>query len=278
MLDKTTIEQWIIPLLDDMSWGERQRRSPAMVDIIYAIIYRLKTGCQWRHLPMQECSPKHHICWQTVYYHFRRLTEHGVWQSLWIRFLALHKQYLSTTIVQLDGTHTIAKRGGDACGYQRRKKARTTNMILLTDQRGQPLACSEPIEGQHHDMYAMESVMQTMQTLLQEAGICLDGSFLNADAGFDAESVRSCCHQYGIYPNIALNPRNGQYTERDETCDEELYAYRFVIERTHAWLDAFKALLVRFEKHAKTWLSLHFLAFIALFIRSINARIKKSLS
>lgn len=149
-------------------------------------------------------------------------------------------------------------------------------MILLSDQRGQPLACSEPIEGQHHDVYAIESVMQTMQTILEQAGITLDGSFLNADAGFDAESVRSCCHAYGIYPNIALNPRNGNYIERDEICDETLYAYRFVIERTHAWLDSFKALLVRFEKCSHTWLALHFLAFIALFIRSIKSRSKKS--
>lgn len=278
MLDKSTIERWIMPLLDDMNWGVRQRRSPAMIDVLYTIFYRLKTGCQWRHLPMQECSPEHQICWQTAYYHFRRLVEHDVWQSLWIRLLALHKQYLSTTIVQLDGSHTIAKGGGEFLGYQGRKKARTTNLILLSDQRGQPLACSQPIEGQHHDLYDIETVMQTMQTMLTQAGISLDVSFLNADAGFDAESVRSCCHQYSIYPNIALNPRNGTYIERDETCDEELYAYRFVIERTHAWLDGFKSLLVRFEKLANTWLSLHFLAFIALFIRSINARSKKSLS
>jgi hypothetical protein len=49
---------------------------------------------------------------QTAYYHFRQFTEHGVWQLLWIRFLALHKQHVSTTIVQLDGSHTIAKCGG----------------------------------------------------------------------------------------------------------------------------------------------------------------------
>ena len=82
-----------------MSWGKHQRRSLAMVNVLYATIYRLKTGCQWRHLPMRECSPKHHICWQTTYYHFQRFTEHGVWQLLWIRFLVLHKQHVSTTIV-----------------------------------------------------------------------------------------------------------------------------------------------------------------------------------
>jgi transposase len=73
-------------------------------------------------------------------------------------------------------------------------------------------------------------------------------------SGFDADSVRSCCHQYGIHLNIALNPPNGTYTERDEVCDEALYAYRFVIEHTHAWLDDFRALLIRFEKCTTTWL------------------------
>ncbi len=46
MLDKTTIEKWIMPLLDDMSWGQHQRRSLVMIDALYAIIYRLKTECQ----------------------------------------------------------------------------------------------------------------------------------------------------------------------------------------------------------------------------------------
>lgn len=34
--------------------------------------------------------------------------------------------------------------------------------------------------------------------------------------------------------------------------DELLYKCRFVIERTNTWLDAFKAILVRFETNAIT--------------------------
>ena len=38
--------------------------------------------------------------------------------------------------VEIDGSHTPAKRGGQQVGYQGRKKANTTNMLFLTDPTG----------------------------------------------------------------------------------------------------------------------------------------------
>jgi len=46
--------------------------------------------------------------------------------------------------VQLDGSHTSAKNGGENVGYQARKKVRTTTALFLVDNRGQPLACASP--------------------------------------------------------------------------------------------------------------------------------------
>ena len=46
VLDKTTIEKWILPCL---TVGERGKGiKVAMTDLIDAILYKLKTGCQWR--------------------------------------------------------------------------------------------------------------------------------------------------------------------------------------------------------------------------------------
>ncbi|MDB6135944.1 MAG: transposase, partial [Verrucomicrobiales bacterium] len=42
-----------------------------MREIINAILYVCKTGCQWRHLPVNFAP------WQTVYDHFRRLRLRG---------------------------------------------------------------------------------------------------------------------------------------------------------------------------------------------------------
>ncbi|MEM9897692.1 MAG: transposase [Bacteroidota bacterium] len=107
-----------------------------------------------------------------------------------------------------------------------------------------------------------------MVATLQRAGIATEGLFLNGDAGFDAEKMREICERHGITANIA------QYTKRRMNpnvkgylFDSELYKERFAVERTNAWLDGFKALLVRYETNAKHWLELHHLAFSFILLR-----------
>jgi transposase len=51
--------------------------------------------------------------------------------------------------------------------------------------------------------------------------------------------------------------------------DELLYKCRFVIERTNAWLDAFKAVLVRFETNKIHWKALNLLAFCVILLRQL---------
>ncbi len=38
--------------------------------------------------------------------------------------------------IQLHGTHTPVKRGGQAVAYQGRKKSKTSNMLILIDSLG----------------------------------------------------------------------------------------------------------------------------------------------
>ena len=99
-------------------------------------------------------------------------------------------------------------------------------------------------------------------------GIPSEGLFLNGDAGFDAHKLRETCDINGIIPNIIRNKRNGDSLEIDNYLfDEELYKERFAVERTNAWIDGFKALLVRYETKAKNWLALHYLAFSFILLR-----------
>jgi hypothetical protein len=56
--------------------------------------------------------------------------------------------------------------------------------------------------------------------------------------------------------------------------DEDLYRDRSVIEHANAWIDSFKALLIRFEFSVKNWMSLHFIAFSIIFLRKINPKQK----
>jgi hypothetical protein len=59
------------------------------------------------------------------------------------------------------------------------------------------------------------------------------------------------------------------YEAGQHVFDEVLYADRGAVERANAWLDGFKALLVRFEFSVSNWKALHFMAFFVLFFRKI---------
>ncbi|CAZ97236.1 hypothetical protein [Zobellia galactanivorans] len=102
--------------------------------------------------------------------------------------------------VDLDGIHTPAIRGGEAVEYQGRKKGRNTNAFFLTDRQGLPLAISEPVSGNHNELFDIEIQFEVVTATLDGADIKTEGLFLNADAGFDSKdfSIGLCQkgHQY----------------------------------------------------------------------------------
>ncbi len=124
------------------------------------------------------------------------------------------------------------------------------------------------MSGEHHDLFEIEENARETLSTLRQAGILTDGLFLNGDAGFDAKQLRETCARYGIIPNIISNKKNRNGSESEGYLfDSQLYEERFAVERTNAWLDGFKALLVRYETNAKHWLGLHYLAFSFILLR-----------
>lgn len=273
VLRKDIIRTWILPHL---STGTRGPACQAdLLQVVETILYKLKTGCQWRQLPLKQFFTEAALSWQGVYYHFNEWRKDGSWKRLWVTLLHRHKARLDLSSVQLDGSHTRTHNGGAAIGYQGRKAARTTNLLFLADKTGQPLACASPQAGNHHDLFAIETSFGELCAMVEEAQISLEGLFLNADSGFDAKVLRDDCFRRGIETNIALNPRSRKSEAAEDTyVDPELYRERTAIERTNAWLDSFKTLLVRYETSVDNWLAFHFLAFTVLLLRKIPAEHK----
>ncbi|SDZ02497.1 hypothetical protein [Hymenobacter psychrophilus] len=119
------------------------------------------------------------LSWQDVYYHFNMWGKPGGWNTIWLNSLRLHRRLLDLSSIQLDGSHTPAKNGGVAIGYQGRKSARTTNALFLADNQGMPLA------GNQQDTFDLERVFAELFALPEAANLRLDGLFLNADKAFD---------------------------------------------------------------------------------------------
>ncbi|MGV3539109.1 MAG: transposase [Rufibacter sp.] len=268
LIDKDSISRHILPYL---STGKREGKfKVSKSSIVAAILYKLKTGCQWRQLPTAAFFATHALSWQGVYCHFRKWADDGSIRKVWTGLLKGHRRLLDLSCVQLDGSQTICRNGGECVGYQGRKAAKSCNSLFLADNRGLMLACSCPLAGQHHDLFRIRQVFGELCDVLKEAGIETDGLFLNADAGFDSRQFRRQCIEMKTEANIAANPRNAEPADAYVYFDGELFKRRNAIEKANAWLDGFKALLVRFGTKAQHWLNLHFLAFTVQFIKKIN--------
>lgn len=270
VLDKDTIEMEIVPLIP------RARRgfppTVPLAEIINAILYKLKTGVQWHQLPVKALFERHSLTWNAVYYHYRKWCLSDTLKDGWTTFLKTHKKELDLSSVDLDGSHTPAMRGGAEVEYQGRKKRKTTNALYLTDRQGLPLAMSEPISGNHNDLYDIEVQFEVVTGALEEADIPVEGLFLNADAGFDSENFRNSCAQKDINANVCFNKRNGNAQDREEYFDQELYDKRYAVERTNAWMDSFRSLLNRFDTTIESWKGFNYLAFFVIALRKFKKR------
>ena len=272
VLDKDMIEMEIVPFIPKTKRGFAP--TVPMVEIVNAILYKLKTGVQWNLLPVKALFSRLSLSWQSVYYHYRKWCLSGAWKDCWIKFLKKHRAELDLSSVDLDGSHTPAIRGGEAIEYQGRKKRRTTNALYLAERQGLPLAMSEPVAGNHNDLYDIEVQFEVVTATLEQADITVDGLFLNADAGFDSKDFRKACAKKDINANICFNKRNGD-SDRDEYFDRALYDKRYAVERTNAWLDSFRSLLNRFDTTIESWKGFNYLAFMVIALKKFKKKNKK---
>lgn len=272
VLDKDIIEVEIVPYLPRTKRGFKPKAP--LYEIVNAILFKLKTGIQWEYLPVESLFDDRALHYKTIFGHYRKWCELDVWKSCWIELLKEYRSELDLSSGDLDGSHTTALRGGQEVGYQGRKKRRTTNALYLTDRQGLPIAMSEPVSGNHNDLFDIEVRFEEVVVTLEGAGISVEGLFINADAGFDSQKLRDKCEAKGIIANICPNKRNGN-GGTDRYFDEKLYAERYAIERTNAWMDSFRSLLNRFDTTITSWKGFNFLAFIVIGLKKFY-KLKKS--
>ena len=77
-LGKDTINKWIISFLSVEKRGFKSNFDLASIFLL--ILKRLKTGVQWRELPIESYFEKGEISWQNVYYYFNKWSKDGSFQ------------------------------------------------------------------------------------------------------------------------------------------------------------------------------------------------------
>ena len=139
---------------------------------------------------------------------------------------------------------------GDGIGYSGYKHQQGEKVIAITDNQGSVLA-PLPVAPVHEtDMVLLPKGMQALKKVAKEVDVDLKGASLNLDGGFDSRRNRTYIFNAGMMPNITANPRNRQTTKRGckRWFNAALHALRARVERTFAWEDQWKRLLLRFER------------------------------
>jgi putative transposase len=128
-----------------------------------------------------------------------------------------------------------------------------TTRSLLTDGHGLPLGIA--VDGAHrHDMKLVDATLEAIMikrpepTATQPQHLCLD-------KGYDYDAVRETLEAWSYTAHIR---RRGEEVQAKRAIPG-YQARRWVVERTHAWMNRCRRWLIRWEKKAENYLALlHF--------------------
>jgi transposase len=129
-----------------------------------------------------------------------------------------------------------------------------TKRSVLTDGGGVPIGLA--VAGANRNDFKLVEetitripVERPAPTLEQPQGLCLE-------KGYDYDEVRALLAEFGFTAHI-----RGRGEEAQAIKHEAGYkARRWVVERTHSWMNRFRRLLVRWDKNVRNYLAFLHLA------------------
>src|SRR6266446_3555687 len=249
-LSATEFHEFILPHLSMPKRGPKCKLGyHRLFNLILWVLY---TGMQWKCLPVpQSHDGKAAIHYTTVYKVFARWSDDGSLEEAFIasvKHLADHHQ-LDLRILHGDGTNTVAKKGGDGLGYSGHKHQKGEKVIAIIENNGYVLAPLPVAPVNEADTVLFPEGLKALKRVAKLTGLDLKGVYLNLDGGFDSKSNRKAIFNAGMIPNIKENPRHRKTPKRGRKrwFNTAIHALRERVERTFAWEDKCKRLLLRFE-------------------------------
>ncbi|MFE2536670.1 IS5 family transposase [Streptomyces sp. NPDC059371] len=215
------------------------RRPVPDSQVLCGILFVLHTGIQWEHLPQELGFGSGMTCWRRL----RDWNDAGVWQQL-------HEVLLAelNTAARLDWSRAVvdsprqgAKRGLQTGPSPVDRGRAGSKHHLITDGHGTPLAVILT-GGNRNDVTQLMPLLDAIPPVRGRAGRPRrKPQAIFADRGYDHDIYRDQVRARRIIPAIA---------RRGTAHGSGLGVYRWVVERTFAWLHGFKRLRVRWERRA----------------------------
>jgi hypothetical protein len=139
----------------------------------------------------------------------------------------------------------------------------------MTDNHGYMLSAFPVAPVNETDMVLLPEGLNALKKVAKMVGLDLGGAYLNLDSGFDSTYNRKMIFNAGMIPNIKENPRNRKRTKRGRKrfFNAAIHALRTRVDRTFAWEDKFKRLLLRFEHLQQRHVGMKLMAYTLINMR-----------
>lgn len=200
--------------------------------ILEGILFWVRTGCQWRLIPVYYGSKT------TLAKYLKKWASFDLFTRLMELSLELYDQEVGIQwkFQSIDGSIKRAPGCSEGTGPNPTDRARPgTKQMIVCDQKGIPLATTM-IPANNHDMHQIEATFVNFQ--VQRPSPKVVEQHLCADKGFDSKENRETLGEWGYRHHVRKKGEGWSPIRK-------FNAKRWVVERTHSWINQYRGIHTR---------------------------------